>query len=330
MKAALITAPHTIEIADVPDPTPRDGEVVIRVAASGLCGTDIHIVEGEYAANLPIIPGHEFSGTVVAVGRGVHELRVGDRVTADPNIPCLRCSFCHDGRVNLCDNYAALGVTINGGSAEYLAVQEHLCVRVPDNVALRDAALVEPLSCALHAWDLIGRSDGLRVGLYGSGTMGLMMLQLAQHLGAASIDVIDINPHKLVAATELGAATHASSIEANPGDGWDLVIDATGAAPAIQDGLAHVRKGGTFLQFGVAHPDATVTISPYWIYDKEIRILGAVCPQHSFERSVGLLARGVIDPNLLISDEYPIEDYAAALSTFAAGQSRKVLIVPSS
>lgn len=329
MKAALITAPHTIETAEVPDPVPGETEVVLRIVASGICGTDIHIYEGEYKSRLPVIPGHEFSGTVVALGSRVHDLRVGDRITADPNIPCLRCSYCREGRVNLCDNYAALGVTMNGGSAEYLSVPEHLCVRVPDHVTLRDAALTEPLSCALHAWDLIGRADGLRVGLYGSGTMGLVMLQLAQHLGAASVDVIDINPHKLAASTELGAATHSSSDDADPGQGWDLVIDATGAAPAIRDGLAHVRKGGTFLQFGVAHPGATVEISPFWIYDKEIRILGAVCPRHSFERSVALLSQGVINPALLISDEYPIDCYSTALSTFAAGQSRKVLIVPS-
>ena len=111
MRAAVITAPHQLEIGDAPDPAPGEGEVVIRVAASGICGTDLHIWEGEYAAELPVIPGHEFSGTVVALGRGVHDLRVGDRVTADPNIPCLRCSYCHDGRVNLCDNYAALGGT---------------------------------------------------------------------------------------------------------------------------------------------------------------------------------------------------------------------------
>ena len=328
MRAAVITAPHQLEIGDVPDPTPGEGEVVIRVAASGICGTDLHIWEGEYAAELPVIPGHEFSGTVVALGHGVHDLRIGDRVTADPNIPCLRCSYCRDGRVNLCDNYAALGVTLNGGSAEYLAVPEHLCVRLEDGVELRDAALVEPLSCALHAWDLVGPAGGLRVGLYGSGTMGLMMLQLAQHLGAASVDVIDLNPDKLVAARELGAATFTSSAEADPGRGWDLVIDATGAAPAIQDGLGRVRKGGTFLQFGVSHPDAEVTISPFRIYDQEIRILGAVCPQHSFERSVGLLERGVIAPSLLISHEYAIDDYAEALATFAGGRSRKVVITP--
>ena len=119
MQAAIITGPRCLEITDVPDPTPGPSEVVIEVAASGICGTDVEIFEGEYRASLPVIPGHEFSGTVVAVGRDVRGLRVGDRVAADPNLPCLRCRYCHDGRVNLCDNYAAFGVTMHGAAAQY-------------------------------------------------------------------------------------------------------------------------------------------------------------------------------------------------------------------
>jgi threonine dehydrogenase-like Zn-dependent dehydrogenase len=141
--------------------------------------------------------------------------------------------------------------------------------------------------------------------------------------------MIDLNPLKLVAARDLGASnTGATAAELDPGRGWDLVIDATGAAPAIQDGLAHVAKGGTFLQFGVSAPDATVTINPFWVYDQEITILGSVCPLNSFERSVRLMASGAIDPGTLISDRFVIEDYAAALAKFAEGESRKIVIQP--
>lgn len=329
MRAAIVSAPHTIEITEVPDPTPGEFDVVIEVAAAGICGTDIHIIEGEYAASFPVIPGHEFGGTIVAVGRGVHELRVGDRVAADPNIPCLRCSYCHDGRANLCDNYDAIGVTRDGASAQFVVVPEHLCVVLPDSVDPRDAALIEPLSCALHAYDLLGSQTGKKVAIYGSGTMGLMMLQLARRTGVDSVDMIDLNPLKLVAARELGAShTGATAAELDPGRGWDLVIDATGAAPAIQDGLAHLAKGGTFLQFGVSAPDATVTINPFWLYEQEIRILGSVCPLNSFERSVQLMASGAIDPGTLISDRFVIEDYSAALAKFTGGESRKIVIHP--
>jgi 2-desacetyl-2-hydroxyethyl bacteriochlorophyllide A dehydrogenase len=329
MQAAIITGPHQVEIAEVPDPTPAAGEVVIEVAASGICGTDKEIFDGVYRASLPVIPGHEFAGTVVALGADVRDLRIGDRVAADPNVPCQRCRFCHDGRVNLCDNYAAYGVTLNGASAQYVSIPEHLCVRLPDALDLRHAALIEPLSCALHAWDLIGAQAGKRAVVYGSGTMGLMMLQLAGVFGIAGVDMVDVNPLKLEAAQALGARSVATdAAEAMPTGGWDLVIDATGAAAAISDALGRVAKGGTYLQFGVAGPDVRVEISPYLIYEHELTILGAVCPLNSFARSADLLGNGIINPVPLISETFPIIDYASALEKFSSGQSRKVLVVP--
>jgi 2-desacetyl-2-hydroxyethyl bacteriochlorophyllide A dehydrogenase len=329
MQAAIITAPGSVEINDVPDPTPGPGEVVVEVAASGICGTDIEIFDGVYRGSLPVIPGHEFAGTVVAVGAYVDDLRIGDRVAADPNVPCLRCRYCHEGRVNLCDNYAAYGVTMNGASAQYVSVLEHLCVVVPDGLQLAHAALIEPLSCALHGWDLIGGQAGKRAVIYGSGTMGLMMLQLAAAFGVSGVDMIDTNPLKLEAARSLGARSvsgHAS--ETMPERGWDLVIDATGAAAAISDGLSRLAKGGTYLQFGVAAPEARVEINPYLIYEHELRIIGAVCPRHSFARAASLLGEGTINPVPLISDIFPVADYQAALTKFSTGQSRKILIAP--
>jgi 2-desacetyl-2-hydroxyethyl bacteriochlorophyllide A dehydrogenase len=327
--AALITAPHTVEFADVPDPTPAPDEVVIEVAASGICGTDLEILRGEYRASLPVIPGHEFSGTVVAVGTAVRDLRIGDRVAADPNVPCRRCRYCHDGRVNLCDHYAAYGVTMNGACAQYLSVPEQLCVALPDTLDLEHAALIEPLSCALHAWDLVGAQPGRRTAVYGSGTMGLMMLQLAAVFGVDGVDVIDVNPTKLDAARVLGArSAHTSADDAMPDGGWDVVIDATGVPAAIADGLGRVAKGGTFVQFGVTTPGVKVEFEPYLVYEHELRILGAVCPLNSFARSADLLSNGTVTAAPLISDVVPLSEFATALDTFAAGQGRKVLVRP--
>lgn len=329
MQAAVITTPHHVEIADIADPTPARGEVVIEVAASGICGTDLEIFEGVYRSHLPVVPGHEFAGTVVAVGADVEALSIGDRIAADPNVPCSRCRYCHDGRVNLCDNYAAYGVTMNGACAQYLSLPERLCVVLPETLDLKHAALIEPLSCALHAWDLLGAQVGKRAVIYGSGTMGLMMLQLAGAFGVANVDMVDINPSKLDAARTLGAGSVAvDANESMPDGGWDLVIDATGAVSAIADGLTRVAKGGTYLQFGVAAPTARVEIDPYRIYEHELRIIGAVCPLHSFARSADLLANGTVDAATLISDVYPVGDYRRALTAFATGQSRKVLIDP--
>jgi 2-desacetyl-2-hydroxyethyl bacteriochlorophyllide A dehydrogenase len=329
MRAAVITGPGSVEITDVDDPSPAPDEVVIEVAASGICGTDLEIFEGQFRADLPVIPGHEFAGTVVAVGAQVRDLRVGDRIAADPNVPCLRCRFCHEGRVNLCDNFSAFGVTMNGASAQYMAVPEHLCVVLPDDLDLRHAALIEPLSCALHAWDRIGPQAAKRAVIYGSGTMGLMMMQLAGVFGITGVDMVDTNPRKLEAARDLGARSVTTDpAETMPDGGWDLVIDATGNAAAITDGLDRIAKGGTFLQFGVAAPDTTVAINPYKIFDQELRIIGSMCPLNSFARSAELLSDGRIDPVALISDTIPLTEYDTALEQFKTGHTRKVLIVP--
>lgn len=329
MRAVRITAPHTIELCTIPDPVPGPLDVVVAVAATGICGTDLLIADGGVAPSLPLVPGHEFAGHVVALGAQVRMLQVGDRVAADPNMPCLQCRYCHAGRFNLCLQYSAIGVTQAGAAAELVVLPAHLCVRLSDEVDLVDAALIEPLSCAVHAFDLLGLQTGRSMAIYGSGTMGLMMLQLAQRSGVRSVDMIDVNPLKLVAARELGCSrTAGSSSDLDPGEGWDVVVDATGVAAAIQDGLDHVARGGTFLQFGVAAPEATVTINPYRIYEDEISIIGAVCPLHSFERSAELLASGAISPGALISHRMPLESYAEAIETFASGHTRKVMVLP--
>lgn len=329
MRAALISSPRKIEITNIPDPTPTPNEVVLEIASVGICGTDIHIFDGGYPAKIPIVPGHEFCGTVIARGAEVRGLNIGDRVAADPNIPCMRCRYCHLGRFNLCDNYEAIGVTLNGAAAQYVSVPEHLCVLLPDTIDLADATLIEPLSCALHAFDLLGSKLGSSVAIYGSGTIGLMMLQLAKRTGVSSVDLIDVNPLKLVAARELGASrTSTNSAELDVGRGWDVVIDATGVVAAIEDGISHVAKGGTFLQFGVSSPDAVVAIHPFRIYDHEITIIGSVCPLNSFERAVELMSIGAIDPRTLISHRLPLDSYSDALSLFASGATRKIVIAP--
>jgi 2-desacetyl-2-hydroxyethyl bacteriochlorophyllide A dehydrogenase len=329
MRAVVITGPHQVEIADLPDPRPKPDEIILAVAAAGICGTDLHILHGEYAASLPIVPGHEFAGSVVEVGSDVTDFRIGDRVAADPNLPCWRCRYCREGRVNLCENYAAVGVTRDGASAEYVAVPAAVCVRLAEGTDLVAAALAEPLACALHAFDLLGPQTGRSMLIYGSGTMGLMALRLAQLAGLDSVDLVDPQADKLIAARELGCSRTAPSAEAIAVEGgWDVVVDASGAAAAIQDGLRRVRRGGTFLQFGVSSPDTVVEISPFRIYDDELRIIGSVCPADCFPRAVHLVESGDMPSEVLVSDRLPIAEYEVALQRFAAGASRKIMIVP--
>ncbi len=327
MRAAVITGVGQVEVAEVADPRPGPREVVVDVAACGLCGTDLHILQGEFAPTLPIVPGHEFAGVVAEIGSEVTELSVGDRVAVDPSLYCHECRMCRRGRNNLCERWAAIGVSVAGGAAEYALAPVANCVRLPDSVRTEDAALIEPLSCAVRGYDVLRTELASRVLIYGSGTMGLMMLELAKLTGAASVDVLDTNPVRLETARALGVTAAAATADELDRGGWDLVIDATGNQHAIQDGLGRVAKGGTFLQFGVSDYATRVTIEPYKIYNQEITITGSMAVLHSFERAADLFAAGVLDPDVFISHRVPLADYPAALDMFRAGQGRKIQVL---
>lgn len=329
MKAVVIAEPGKIEIATVEDPAPGPRDVVVAVAACGLCGTDLHILQGEFAPTLPIVPGHEFAGEVVAVGSAVTEVAVGARVAVDPSLHCGECHYCRRGRGNLCERWAAIGVTEPGGAAEFAVAPVANCVVLPGHVATADAALIEPLSCAVRGYDVLRGRLGAHVLIYGSGTMGLMMLELAKRTGAASVDVVDVNPERLATARLLGCDhTAASAQEIVRPRGWEVVVDATGNAAAIQDGLQRVGRGGTFLQFGVADYAARAVIEPYRIYNQEITITGSMAVLHSYERAAELFAAGVLDPGVFISDRFPLTDYPHAIERFKEGIGRKILVQP--
>ena len=198
MRAVLIKDVGEVSLITADDPAPGPREVVVQVAACGICGTDLHILEGEFAPSLPIIPGHEFAGTVVGVGSDVAELAVGQRVAADPNIYCNECHYCKIGHNNMCERWNAIGVTKPGAAAEFVAVPVGNCVVLPSDMRLEDAALIEPLSCAIRGYDVLKSNLGAHVLIYGSGTMGLMMLELAKRTGAASVDVVDIDRKSVV------------------------------------------------------------------------------------------------------------------------------------
>ncbi|MFC1432069.1 zinc-dependent alcohol dehydrogenase family protein [Streptacidiphilus sp. N1-3] len=332
MKAAVISSPGVVGIETVADPAPGPRDVVVKVSACGLCGTDLHILQGEFAPTLPIVPGHEFAGEIVAIGaeaRRLNQVAVGDRVAVDPSLYCHECHYCRLGRNNLCERWAAIGVTAPGGAAEFAVAPAANCVRLPDHIRTQDAALIEPLSCAVRGYDILRSQLATNVLIYGSGTMGLMMLELAKRTGAATVDVVDVNSERLATARSLGcsnAATSADEIERPRG--WDVVIDATGNEKAIQDALGRVGKGGTYLQFGVSPYEARATIEPYRIYNQEITITGSMAVLHSYERAADLFAAGVLDPEVFISDRLPLDDYAAALQQFQAGRGRKIQVVP--
>jgi 2-desacetyl-2-hydroxyethyl bacteriochlorophyllide A dehydrogenase len=327
MKAVVIAEPGLIEVVATDDPTPGSHEVVVAVAGCGICGTDLHTLDGE--APLPIVPGHEFAGEIVAVGPDVHELRVGDRVAVDPSLPCGYCYQCRRGRFNLCEHFNAIGVTVPGAAAEFVRAPVQNCVLLPDGIETADAALIEPLACAVRGFDVLSAKLADHILIYGAGTMGLMNLQLAKRAGAATVSLVDTNPQRLRTPIELGcfaAVPNAGELERPRG--WDAVIDCTGVVAAIEDGLRRVAKGGTFLQFGVTAPDATARVDPYRIYHEEITITGSMAVLHSYERAAELFFDGLVDPAVFISDRLSLEDYALAIDRVRRGLGRKILVTP--
>ena len=333
MKAAVIASVGEVTVESVPDPSPGPREVVVDVSAVGICGTDLHILEGEFAPTLPVVPGHEFAGVVVAVGTevdaAVDGVSVGDRVAVDPSLHCGECYYCRRGRGNLCERWAAIGVSEAGGAAEFAVAPVANCFVLPENVSTEDAALIEPLSCAVRGFDVLQPQLGDHFLIYGAGTMGLMMMELAKRSGAASVDVVDLNPKRLETARLLGcSAAVTSADELERPRGWDVVIDCTGVVAAIEDGLGRVAPGGTFQQFGVSAEAATASFSPFKVYNQEIRIVGSMAVLHSFERAGELFAAGALQPDVMISHRFPLDDYPAALQQFSAGVGRKIQVQP--
>ncbi|MFF0497166.1 zinc-dependent alcohol dehydrogenase family protein [Nocardia aobensis] len=324
MRALVIEKPGEYSVQTIPDPTPGPGEVVVQVAAVGICGTDIHIVEGEFPPTpYPIVPGHEFCGEIVD-GPGT-----GEKVAVDPSLFCGACHYCRIGRGNLCERWGAIGDTVNGAMAEYVAVPAANCYRLPDDLPASHGALVEPLSCAVHGFDGLPRMLGSHYLIYGAGTMGLMMLQLAVAAGAASISVIDLNTDRLQIARTLGAdAVATNADEFDRPHGWEVVIDCTGAIPAIEDGLTRVRRGGTYQQFGVAPGDATASFSPFRIYNDEITVVGSMAVVHSFGRAVDLVRKGAIDADTMVTHTFALDQFSEALQAFRDGIGRKIQIAP--
>ena len=329
MKAAVVVTPGTLSVESVPDPAPGALEVVVRPAAVGICGTDLHIMDGEFAPSFPIVPGHEFAGEIVAIGSAVSGYAVGDHVAVDPSLYCGHCYYCKRARGNQCENWGAIGVTVAGAAAEFVVAPMANLFRLPAHLPARNAALIEPLSCAVRGFDVLPRTVADNYLIYGSGTMGLMMLELAKRAGAATVSIVDLNPQRLETAKRLGctaAATNADELDAPRG--WDVVVDCTGAAAAIRDGLGRVGRGGTFLQFGVANYDTRVEIEPYEIYRREITVTGSMAVLHSFDRAGEMLAAGVLDPEVFVSHRFPLDAYGEALAQFRAGIGRKILIEP--
>jgi len=338
MRAVIIDAPGIIRVDNVPDPTPRPDEVLVRVGACGICGTDLHIIDGDSPlARYPIIPGHEFAGEVVALGSdvaqryGKENITVGSRIAVEPNLYCGYCDSCRTGHENLCLNYAALGVTTNGAVAQYVTVPVAKAYALPDNMSFREGALIEPVSCAVHGMHILNPRSGDTFLIVGAGTMGVLLLQLAVRGGASRVAMVDVNAQRLALAEQLGPTRTYSDIKQALKDeplGFNCVIDATGVAPVIENAFMAVKRGGKLLIFGVASNEARISLSPFRIYNDEITIIGSMAVLFSFQAALDLISSGVINTEAMLTKALPLQDFLEALDMVRYGKGVKTQILP--
>ena len=316
MAAAQLLGPQQGCVTDIAVPALGPLDVLIEVRRAGICGTDIHIWRGEYAlARFPMVPGHEFSGVVAAVGAEVVRFKVGDRVTADPNIPCGRCLECQRSAFNQCLDLSVVGVTRDGAFARYVTVPESVTFPIGD-MSFADGALIEPLACVVWGLKRVDIQPGDSMLLFGAGPMGCLLLQAARASGAVSITAVDTSASRLAQARALGA-THAltpAELTAEfcrdvAPNGFDIVTDATGVPAVIESAMRYVRPQGKIWVFGVAPDTATIAISPYAIFRKEIKIIGSFALNKSFGEAITLIRHGAVKVSPLVSHLFPIHDF---------------------
>jgi 2-desacetyl-2-hydroxyethyl bacteriochlorophyllide A dehydrogenase len=335
MRAVQFSGPEMISMVSVPDPSCADDEVVVQVAVTGLCGTDVHIYRNEYMSRFPIIAGHEFCGTIVETGKAVSELQVGERVAVDPNLYCGRCHFCRDEKASHCLNWEGIGITRPGSFAEYVAVPSRACYRLPDTLTDSQGALIEPVSCVIHALKRLRVMPGDEVLIFGAGPMGLVLVQALRHSGASQIAVVEKQPERLKMARELGA-THSvlasddevrSLNELSP-FGFAIVVDATGVPSVIERAFNYLKPGGQFLQFGVAPRNARVQLEPYLLFKNDWTILGSFALCYTFQPAISWLTNKMIDVAPLVSQTLPLDEFVSGFQDFAAGKTLKIHFRP--
>ena len=330
MKAVVFSQPKTISVEHVPDPECGPDELLIEVASCGICGTDLHIYRNEYMSSFPLIPGHEFSGRVVEVGRDVTDFAIGDRVAVDPNLDCGHCSFCLDEQANHCLNWMGVGITRPGGFAEYTAAPARACYKLPDSLTDTQAAFIEPLSCVVYALKRLRVWPGNQVLIFGAGPMGLLLMQALQRSGASRVVMVEKQAQRLALTAQMGGVAVDASGDVSgqlhelAPHGFEIVIDATGVPAVIEGAFAYLKPRGQYLQFGVTASDVKVSISPYDLFHKDWTIIGSFAACHTFQPAIAWLANGVVDVELLVSDTVPMDSFEEAFQRFARGETLKV------
>lgn len=337
MKASRFLGNKTFAVADLPTPHAGPGELVLRNQVCGVCGTDVHIYHGEPGSadvNPPVVLGHEYSGEVVEVGEGVTGFAVGDHVTVDPNIYCGHCVYCQNGKKQLCPSMEAIGVTRDGGFAQYSLIPASQAFKLEPTVPWEAAAMAEPLACCLHGIDLAGIQVGDKVCVVGGGAIGLLMVQLAKLSGASQIVLSEPNEKRRQVGLQLGAnaaldPTRPDAQEAFAqvlDGGANVVIECVGNVPAVKSAFQFAGKGATVLLFSVPKVDATFDLPLFDVYKKELTIKGSFVNPDTHARAVALINSGKVDFGPIITHRFTLDQLPEAIAMQMSDASIKVVV----
>ncbi|WEV74378.1 zinc-dependent alcohol dehydrogenase family protein [Bifidobacterium sp. ESL0798] len=332
MKALVLTGVKQFEIQDLPTPEVKAGEVLINTAYAGVCGTDHDLYAGRpgsASAVPPIVLGHENSGVVEAVGEGVTNVKPSDRVAVDPNIYCGQCEYCLTQRPELCDSLSAVGVTRDGGLEEQFTAPATVVYKLPDSVSLKDAATIEPISCAVHGVDLLDIHPYQKALVIGDGFMGQLFVQILQAYGVHQVDFAGLFDEKLELNQRLFNVKNIYNTTkvAIPENKYDIVIEAVGLPQTQHSAVLATKKGAQVLMFGVGPQEASFEMNTYDIYKKQLRIQGSFINPLTFKDAISLLESGKVDVEPLISHEFKLEDVQDFLDGKIEGVSKAVVKV---
>ena len=338
MKQSVMTSPGTIEFHEVPVPEPGPGEVLLRMKRIGVCGSDIHVWHGKHALTpYPVVQGHEVSGVVQKVGKGVKGLAAGDAVTFQPQVTCGTCYPCRHGAYHICDNLKVMGFQTTGAGSEYFAVDASKVLKLPRGMDLEHGAMIEPEAVAVHALGRAGSVAGLKVLVLGAGPIGNLVAQTARGLGAAKVMITDVSEFRLGKATECGielcvnpsTTDLASAVTQGFGEGKaDLILECVGSPATITQAVAVARKGTGIIVVGVFGDKPVVDMGT--VQDRELRLIGTLMYREpDWKKAIELVKSGTVKLAPLITDHFPFLNYTKAYEYIEANRERamKVMIV---
>lgn len=324
-----------ISIEDVPFPDFSPWEVLLKVKAVGICGSDLRMFKyADSKRRENYILGHELSGEIVDLGEKVHGFKKGDRVAAEICIGCAICRYCRKGLVNLCENLNEIGVTMNGGMAEYVAVPARNIHRIPDNLSFEVATFADPLACSIRGLELAGIEHGSWVAILGPGAIGLLATKVAREIRRANVIVTGTNDNRLDLAKKLGAEHTFNIRSSDPIEeiiqitdgGVDYTFEATGDPSALQQAIYITRKNGSIVIMTV-HKEIQIDMEP--VIRHELKLYGSICYNYKeFDQAIDLLAKNKIDVNPLIGHMFTLKDADKAFDFCFSRKGVKIILKP--